>query len=161
MRSEKPARVLVVDDNRALVQVMAGVLERQGYEVLTAYDGLHGLAKAQKEDLDLLILDVVMPGMDGYEVCARLHASADTADLPVLFLTIKGSIDERRGPRGMDARLRERLDGFEVGALEFLTKPVSAALLLERARSLIWYGREHRPPRPQPARVPESRESSA
>src|SRR3990172_8943940 len=67
-----PKRILIVDDNRSLVRVTEGVLHRQGFEIITAYDGPEGLQRAQAEKPDLIILDIVMPSMSGYEVCRRL-----------------------------------------------------------------------------------------
>ena len=119
-------RILVVDDDRGLVQVYVYFLENEGYEVLTAFDGLEGLEKARKEKPDLIILDIMMPGMDGYEVCHRLQQRPDTARIAVLMVTAKGLVDDQ-------------VTGYDAGALEFLTKPVTAKELLDRVRSLLWF----------------------
>jgi len=136
-------RILVVDDNRSLVRVIERLLQKAGYEVYTAFDGLEGLHKALGGKPDLIILDIMMPKMDGYEVCRRLKGNLYTADIPVLMLTRKGKVD---GPRVKNAYLhevgvQERIRGFEVGAVEFLSKPVTAKELLARVESLLWLGR--------------------
>jgi CheY-like chemotaxis protein len=136
------ARILVVDDNRSLVRVIEGVLQRQGYEVITAFDGVEGFEKAKKEKPALIILDIVMPKMDGYEVCRHLQRNPDTADIPVLMLTVKGQVDEVANPedkRDYYVRIRERLAGFDAGALEFLSKPVTAKELVKQVKRLLWF----------------------
>ena len=135
------ARILVIDDNRSLVRVYKRVLQKAGYKVLTAFDGLEGLWKVLNEKPDLIILDIVMPKMDGYEVCRRLKGNPATVDIPVLILTRKGSL---AGPDTVEAkrrdhdRVQDRLSGFEAGAMDFLSKPVTARELLDRVRGLLW-----------------------
>ena len=79
-----------------------------------------------------------MPGMDGYEVCRRLQASQETRAIPVLIFSAKGNMDERDHQSLLEVRMQERLEGYEAGALEFLTKPVAAEEMLERVRALLW-----------------------
>ncbi len=137
-----PARILVVDDNHSLVHVIEGVLKQHGYEVLTAFDGMEGLEKARAALPDLIILDVVMPRLDGYEVCRLLQNDADTAAIPILMLTIKGQMDDPEVDGAeLDSRIQERMAGFEVGAIDFLSKPVSAVDLEQRVRELLWFGK--------------------
>ena len=137
----KKARILVVEDNRSLARVYARLLQKEGYRVLTAFDGLDGLQKAQERKPDLIILDVMMPKMDGFSVCRRLKSNPDTADIPVLMLTRMGSLV---GPGHIEAKeryldpVRERVTGFDVGAMDFLTKPVAAKPLLGRVKGLLW-----------------------
>jgi two-component system cell cycle response regulator len=139
--NSKP-RILVVDDNRSLVRIMQGLLQKEGYEILTAFDGLEGLQKAQKEKPDLVILDVVMPKMDGYEVCRLLQGKPDTAAMPVLMLTIKGQVeDPDLDDHALETGIRERMDGYEAGAVEFLSKPIKAKELLDRVKTLLWFDR--------------------
>lgn len=132
-------RILVVDDNVSVVHAVQGVLTRQGYEVHTAFDGEAGLKAARALHPDLMILDVIMPEMDGYEVCHRLQSDPATASIPILMLTVMGQVDVPSDSRATyNARLQERLAGFEVGALEFMSKPVQAAHLIARVKGLLW-----------------------
>ena len=137
-----PKRILIVDDNRSLVRVTEGVLHRQGFEIITAYDGPEGLQRAQAEKPDLIILDIVMPSMSGYEVCRRLQENPETSAIPVLMLTVKGQVDDAEANQhSLDTRIRERMRGYEVGALDFISKPVLAGELVERVKKLLmWAG---------------------
>ncbi|HEY4691199.1 MAG TPA: response regulator [Anaerolineae bacterium] len=137
--SEEVKRILVVDDNRSLVRLLEGVLLRAGYDVLTAFDGQEGLRVVRQEKPDLVILDIVMPNMDGYQVCRELQNDPDTASIPVILLTVKGQVDDTSiGETDVNTGVRERLAGFEVGAMDFISKPVKAADLLDRVRNLLW-----------------------
>lgn len=140
------ARILVVDDNRPTALIISSVLKKRGYEVFTAYDGLEGFRMARKIKPDLLILDIMMPLMDGYEVCRRLKMSPATAGITVLMLTAKGGIDKDVGDIDKDTKrqykfaqcVKDRAAGFDVGATEFLTKPIKAKELVQRVKSLLW-----------------------
>ena len=139
-------RILVVDDNVSVVHAVQGVLTRQGYEVHAAFDGEEGLRAARALQPDLVILDVIMPQLDGYEVCHRLQSDPDTAAIPVLMLTVKGQVDVPSDSRATyNTRLQERLAGFEVGALEFMSKPVQATELVARVKGLLWLTRRVTP----------------
>ena len=118
------ARILVVDDQRANVEMLAGVLEGRGYSVTTALDGEQALAQVRKVRPDLVVSDILMPGMDGYEVCRRLRGTPETALLPVILVT------------SLDAQ-NERVRGLEAGADDFLSKPVNWEELFARVRSLL------------------------
>ena len=124
-------RVLIVDDNRSLVTAAARILQKAGFETLTAADGSEGLSMAQAEKPDLVILDIVMPGLDGYEVCRALHRSRETAGIPVLMLTVKGQANSPTGTK-------EQIDGFNAGAVDFVSKPVKAKELVARVKALLW-----------------------
>jgi len=134
-------RILVVDDNRSLVRIIGRILQKEGFEVLTAFDGLEGLERAQHERPDLIILDIVMPGMDGYEVCRNLERDPKTAPIPILMLTVKGQTDDpNMDEETLDTRIQEQVEAFEAGAIDFLSKPVAAEELLRRVRGLLWLG---------------------
>jgi CheY-like chemotaxis protein len=133
-------RILVADDNRTLVQLVSEILRHEGYAVLTAFDGLEALRKVRLERPDLVIMDIDMPKMDGYEACRVLQSSPATASIPVLMLTGKGQVDPSTAPIdkwGQEKGVEERMEAFESGALEFLSKPIRAAELLEQVRKVL------------------------
>jgi len=129
-------RILIVDDHERTVKAIQRILQKQGYEVLTALNGATGLKKAREAKPDLIILDIMMPVMNGYEVCYRLQRRKATARIPVLVLTGRGQIDEDRP--GVRHRIKERETSFDVGALEFLNKPVKMKELVKRVKALLW-----------------------
>lgn len=119
-----PARVLVVDDLPVNVKLLETRLSVEYYDVLTAYDGKSALEIASREQPDIILLDVMMPDMDGYEVCQRLKSDAATRHIPVVMVT------------ALDAT-RDRVQGLEAGADDFLSKPVNDTALFARLRSLV------------------------
>ena len=132
--------ILVVDDNRSVVRIIEVLLQREGFETLTAFDGLEALQKAREEKPDLIILDIVMPRMDGYEVCRLLQDDADTASIPILMLTVMGQLDDPTlGDQAIKTHVRERMKGFEAGAVDFLSKPIKAKELLDRVKTSLWF----------------------
>lgn len=138
---DSKARILIVDDRERTVRTMRRLLMQAGYQVITALDGLAGLKKARQELPDLIILDVMMPGLDGYEVCRRLQLDPETTHIPVILLTGVGRVDT---PTVRGAALRTRIGqqekGFDSGAVEFLTKPITKEKLLNRVKSILWLG---------------------
>ena len=119
-----PATILVVDDTPANVKLLSDLLTVKGYQVATAASGEEALARVATDRPDLVLLDVVMPGMSGYDVCRQIRADAQNGILPVVMVT---ALD----PAG------ERIKGLEAGADDFLTKPINIAELLARVRSLL------------------------
>ena len=131
-------QILIIDDNPTIVGILEMGLQSSGYQVSSANDGETGLARAKALHPDLIILDIMMPKMDGYEVCQALKADPVTANIPVIMLTAKGSIDDQiPGEDSYDKNLQERLRGFEVGADDFITKPVKIKELKQRIELLI------------------------
>ena len=133
------ARVLCIDDDIAQLTVMAGILKNEGYEVETAKNGTDGLKKAHDWQPGLIILDIMMPGMDGYEGCRHLKKDEVTQNIAVLMLTAKGGVDEKVDHAyELAGKVKDRLKGFDSGAMEFLTKPVKAKDLLQRVKAVLW-----------------------
>ncbi|MFB7949070.1 response regulator transcription factor [Kitasatospora phosalacinea] len=120
----EPARILVVDDDPTVGEVVAGYLTRAGHRVDRAEDGQRGLDLAERHRPDLLVLDLMLPGLDGLEVLRRLRARPDRADLPVVLLTARG--DEA-----------DRVLGLELGADDYVTKPFSPRELVLRVQSIL------------------------
>jgi class 3 adenylate cyclase/CheY-like chemotaxis protein len=120
----KPAKILVVDDTPENVLLLGDILAGQGYTVVTAASGAEGLRQIEVERPDLVLLDVVMPEMSGYEVCRKLRGDPSTEILPVIMVT---ALDPAQ----------ERIKGLDAGADDFLTKPINQAELLARVRSLL------------------------
>ncbi|MEM8878305.1 MAG: response regulator, partial [Pseudomonadota bacterium] len=118
------ARALIVDDVAANVRLLEARLQAEYFEVLTAASGPEALACAVEDQPDIVLLDVMMPGMDGFEVCRRLKADPTTHHIPVIMVT---ALDQPS----------DRVRGLEAGADDFLTKPVSDIALLSRVKSLV------------------------
>jgi two-component system alkaline phosphatase synthesis response regulator PhoP len=119
-----PKKIMVVDDEPYIARVIKFKLEQEGYTVISANDGITGLTKIKEEKPDMVLLDVMMPGMSGYEVCQKIKGDAELAGIPVVILTAKG-------------QERDREQGFSMGASDYITKPFSPNRLLELVKSII------------------------
>jgi len=126
---ERAPKILVVDDVPQNVRLLEAVLVPRGYEVVTAHDGIAALELVESEQPDLILLDVMMPGLDGYAVCSHLREHDDTAVLPVIMVT--SSIGQ------------EKTKAIEAGADDFIPKPFNHDELLTRVRSLLRIKRYH------------------
>lgn len=118
------AKILLVEDDRGLAEVIEYNLKRSGYEVLRAHDGRDAINQAQLKIPDLILLDVMLPVLDGIEVCRALRASEETQDTLIMMLTAR-------------TEEADQLVGFSVGADDYVAKPFSVAVLLQRVRALL------------------------
>jgi len=137
-----PAKILVVDDNPQNVKLLAHLLIAKGYAVVTARSGPEALALIEAEQPDLVLLDIVMPEMSGYEVCRKIRENPATGILPVVMVT---ALDPSQ----------ERIKGLEAGADDFLTKPINQPELLARVRSLLRIKEYHDTVQAQAAQLAE------
>lgn len=124
-------KILVVDDDVDSLKLIGLMLQRQGYEVVAANAGQPALQKAYHEKPDLIILDVMMPDMDGYEVCRRLRAEPITSEIPIIMFTAKTLVDDK-------------IIGFEAGADDYLTKPTHPAELSARVKTVLSRSQQQR-----------------
>jgi two-component system alkaline phosphatase synthesis response regulator PhoP len=128
-------KILVVEDMESVVTLLRSLLEREGFHVVTASDGLEALEAARREKPDLMLLDLILPGLDGLEVLRRVRNDPPTADLPVIILS--GKEEEQ-----------DKVIGLEVGADDYITKPFQANELIARVKSRL-----RRTTTAEPARV--------
>lgn len=117
-------KILIIDDDLDTLRLVGLMLQRQGYQISAATNGQQGLEKAFEEDPDLILLDVMMPDMDGYEVTRRLRQNPSTLQTPILMFTAKTQLDDK-------------VIGFEVGANDYLTKPAHPSELQARVKTLL------------------------
>jgi two-component system sensor histidine kinase/response regulator len=121
---EKKSKILIVDDSVDTVELLKKRFYSEGYDTGEAYNGEEGLQKVQEYNPDLIVLDVMMPKMDGYEVCQRLKRDEKTKYIPVLMLTAKGEVEHK-------------VKGLDIGADDYLGKPFDYKELSARIRSLL------------------------
>jgi CheY-like chemotaxis protein/MinD-like ATPase involved in chromosome partitioning or flagellar assembly len=119
-----PEKILIIDDDVDTLRLVGLMLQRQGYQIVAANNGEQGLAHADAEAPDLILLDVMMPQMDGYEVARRLRANPETANIPILMFTAKTQLDDK-------------VTGFEAGADDYLTKPTHPTELQAHVKALL------------------------
>ncbi len=117
-------KVLVIEDDPSALRFIEYTLGQEGYQVLTATDGTKGIRKAQSEEPDLIILDVMLPGLDGFEICCRLRKDPKTARLPILMLSAK-------------AQEIDKITGLKVGADDYLAKPADPSEVVNRIKKLL------------------------
>lgn len=118
------ARILIIEDDPSALRFAQYTLEQEGYHVLTAANGLEGLRKVREEEPDLIVLDIMLPGMDGFQLCRRLRATESAAKLPILMLTAK-------------ARGGDRDTGIRLGADQYLAKPASPDQIVASVATLL------------------------
>jgi pilus assembly protein CpaE len=117
-------KILIIDDDLDTLRLVGLMLQRQGYQISAATNGQQGLEKAFEEDPDLILLDIMMPDMDGYEVTRRLRQNPSTLETPILMFTAKTQLDDK-------------VVGFEAGANDYLTKPTHPSELQARVKTLL------------------------
>lgn len=116
--------ILVIDDEKDLIKLIDHNLSRDGYLVLGANDGIQGFSAAKKQKPDIILLDIMLPGMDGLDVCRKLKSDADTAHIPVIMLTAR-------------AQETDKVSGLELGADDYITKPFSPRELAARIKAVL------------------------
>jgi two-component system alkaline phosphatase synthesis response regulator PhoP len=122
-------RILLVDDEPDFCSIVQGQLEKEGFEVEVAYDGVEGLEKVEANPPDAIVLDVMMPEMDGYEVCKKLKGDDKYADIPILMLTaVADKVTSTR---------YSHFDGMSMEADDYLPKPASADQITDSIKSLL------------------------
>ena len=124
MTFSKKHKILIVEDSQENMDLLVYFLHPQGYEIISVYDGLSALQKVEEEHPDIILLDIMLPKMDGYEVCGRLKKDPETKFIPIIMLT---ALKE----------LKDKVRALEVGADDFLTKPFENIELLARVKSLL------------------------
>jgi two-component system sensor histidine kinase/response regulator len=117
-------KILVIDDMKSSLMELAGILRKSGFQVATAMNGKSGLKKCLSHPFDLVLLDVVMPGMDGFSACEKLKANPMTSEIPVIFITV-------------DANKENVIKGFEAGAVDYVSKPFNEKELIARINTQL------------------------
>lgn len=130
-RDEKKFKILIVDDVPKNIQVAASILQKEGYLMAFAQNGVVALNQTESIQFDLILLDIMMPEMDGFEVCKQLRRNPATKDIPIIFLTAKTDTESI-------------VQGFQLGAMDYVTKPFNGAELLARVRTHLELNETHR-----------------
>ena len=138
-------KILIIDDDIDTLRLVALVLQKEGYQTITANNGKEGLLKMSEESPDLILLDIMMPEMDGYEVARRLRKNPKTAETPILMFTAK-------------SQLEDKLTGFESGADDYLTKPTRPIDLQAHIKALLSPSKKTEETHPQIQRISPSSE---
>lgn len=123
--NEEKVHVLVVDDYAENVELLKELLTASGYEVTTAYDGEEALKKVDRRKPDLILLDIMMPKMDGYQVCEALRSKEETKEIPIIFVTAKTEVKDWTHAI------------FNVGVNSYITKPINPKKLLDKVKSVL------------------------
>ncbi len=126
-----PANILVVDDVEDNLEIVGSLLTFDGYNVQTARSGVEALERVQASRPDLILMDILMPGMSGFDVCNRLKAEEDTKDIPIVFVSSMGDLESK-------------VKGFKIGAVDYINKPFQHAEILVRVNTHITMGRMRR-----------------
>ena len=121
---DEKKKILVVEDEPHIVKLVTFILESNGYEVIQAFVGTEGIEKAKKEKPNLIVLDVMMPGMDGFEVAKILTKDPTTNFIPILMLSSK-------------AQFEDKMEGIDSGAMEYITKPFEKEELLAKVKECL------------------------
>jgi CheY-like chemotaxis protein len=125
-------KILIIDDNEKILKMMESRLKVEDYEVIRASNGIAGIEKAKSENPDVILLDIIMPEMDGYEVLKKLKTDPDTESIPVIMVTAKREIED----------ITKSMS--ELGAVGYISKPFSAKELLEKVRSALVFFKKNK-----------------
>ncbi|HGJ64773.1 TPA: response regulator [bacterium] len=117
-------KILIIDDEPDVIETLEFMLKARGFEIISASDGLSGLSRAKTDNPDLILLDIMMPGMDGYEVCSKLKRETATKNIPIIMLTAKGESDAV-------------LSAHKSGANDYIVKPYNLPTLLAKLNKFI------------------------
>lgn len=129
--------ILIIEDEKDIAETLEYSLKKEGYRVARAHDGLNGLTKAEEKHPALILLDLMLPGLDGLEICRRLKKNPQTANIPIIMLTAKSEESDK-------------LVGLELGADDYVTKPFSLKEVVARVKTIL---RRHEKPLPPPQTI--------
>jgi len=118
------AKILIIDDEIDIVETVSFMLTARGYTVISAFDGIEGMEKAKLQKPNLIFLDIMMPGMDGYEICVKIKTDKDTKNIPIIMLTAKGESDSVQ-------------KAHKSGANDYIVKPFSLPTLLNKINKFL------------------------